>query len=437
MAFAKVIGMSFFNRFVFIVLLLLSCLEAFASLPMKCDKLLSLAELEKETPLPILRKQYLANQYGGKLSKDSYGEEWLRKLVSENPKMDNFLSALPTSLRRSHVLVIESKSTQFGSTENPRVILSNSDSTFLLAYSGDPNERGYNAVEVAIFDQENSEFVPYEIEITRDGKLLDLQKNPAKCIRCHSENFRPIWNAYPFWPRFYGSRASPDSKLITDFLKVEENALKDFIANSRYTGRYQPLIGNKSLEELESLNSALTVNLAGLNVKRIKKLIQKMAASNPKAYSLVGVAIRELTLNRNPVDFKSYLDAEAAQLYDQVIGKLILNTEERLTKNHASAIADHLSALNLDISPIAADSSIWASSIGMSQFDANVVYTKYRTHEQNMKNKKDYVIKMANLRFVVEVLGKMSISDWSMSPATDHETLPFHSTTNRSAWTLF
>jgi hypothetical protein len=390
--------------------------------------------LEEQDARPIQRYKRLGNLYGGKFWDDSYTEEWLNKAVIENPTGENFLANLPGSLRRSHTLGINSKSTQFGSADKPRVIMSNSDSTFMLTFSGDPKQRGYKTLEAVIFDRATSEFIPYEIEIDADGKLKSPKKKPEKCMGCHGESFRPIWSAYPFWPRFYGSFKAPTSAFTESLNQAEKTAFDHFIENERNSGRYSYLIGNKTHDEIEYLNSSLTLNIAQLNILRISKSVQKMKQLRPEIGSLIKFAVSDLAdKNRAPRDFKNVLDAETANLYEQEINRLVTNTSECLSKGQIKDISDHLSAFKMDQSPVSPE-TVWTADIGVVHNDANVAFHNYRTSEENIKKMNEYIMKIANLRFVVEVLGNTPLSEWSMSSAHDPEGLPFYSTPLDTAW---
>ncbi|MCB9026359.1 MAG: hypothetical protein H6625_08585 [Bdellovibrionaceae bacterium] len=386
-----------------------------------------------EEALPIQRYKYFANIYGGKLYDDYFNQKWLENLVKKNPSLDQFLSALPPSIRRSHTLSIGSKSTQYGSSSKPRAILSNSDSTFLLTFSGDPNQRGYSSLEVVIYDNLKFEFVPFEIYIGKNNNLIGPKKNPRKCIACHGKVFRPIWNAYSFWPRFYGSSNNFSSTFGHSLLKAEQSAFDDFILHERRLGRYRYLLGNETLPQIEAFNSALTLNLAHLNVLRVKKLITTLTDSQPNLKSLIRFVIEDLATDKPPRDLLPILNPKESKLYTSKIKSIQSDIRFLLDLKHKTDIKEHMKAVNFN-SSIFEFENIWSPEVGVWHHDANVVFHKYRSSDENINMIEIYTFKLANLKFVIEILGGSSLAEWSMSTANKPGGLPFYSTPLKSAW---
>ena len=89
-----------------------------------------------------------------------------------NPTVESFLAALPTSLSQSFVLMHESRSMQQATPRLPRQILFGSDARFLLAVSGVPEDPRYNELEFAEFEQLIEGLAMDMLEIVCFGRYL-------------------------------------------------------------------------------------------------------------------------------------------------------------------------------------------------------------------------------------------------------------------------
>lgn len=162
----------------------------------------------------------------------------MAKSPSVNSVAD-FLANLPLEIRDDFTLIHTSGSLQGSSYENPRALIYNQDGSLMMTFNGDPSQRGYEAVEVARFDQEKRKIEFYEIAYKADAKRAthgnhiplaadDIafedptrvisKANPMKCMFCHSAEpsrlqtipqeqrlASYIWQSYDQWPQNYGS----------------------------------------------------------------------------------------------------------------------------------------------------------------------------------------------------------------------------------------
>lgn len=123
-----------------------------------------------------------------------------------------------------HTLAYASRSLQNSSFTNPRALVFGSTAKTIIAFNGDPQQRGYSKLEIMSFqpNDKNKKYAfreitflkepgasvdldPEEIE-SRSADIVISKPNPIKCLDCHgSENPRPIWGQYARWPGFYGS----------------------------------------------------------------------------------------------------------------------------------------------------------------------------------------------------------------------------------------
>lgn len=78
----------------------------------------------------------------------------LQQLIARQSigSVEQLVTALPEDLRSHYTLVFQSRSLQDASFANPRAILFGSHATLILAFNGDPAERGFGAIETMEFD---------------------------------------------------------------------------------------------------------------------------------------------------------------------------------------------------------------------------------------------------------------------------------------------
>jgi hypothetical protein len=135
-----------------------------------------------------------------------------------NPKsVDDFLSLLPKKLTTDMIIMSSSQSAQSGTVESPRIILKSPNSEITLSFNTDVNLSGGDRVEALIFDAENAKYEIYEVDFSgtepkkvnaSDEAFFEqagrkkkpaVHKDPSKCIACHGDPVRPIWQPYRFW----------------------------------------------------------------------------------------------------------------------------------------------------------------------------------------------------------------------------------------------
>ncbi len=164
-----------------------------------------------------------------------------RLIVDQNVQsVDGLVARLPAQLRSSYVLMRESRSLQGATARDPRAILYTHDAAFILTYNGDPNERGYNAIETIEFDSSLRSFRLREIafpESASDARgVVFSEANPPRCLVCHGDDPRPIWDAYPEWPGAYGE---VDHRPLGE---VEAKGIASFLDTRKTNHRYGPLL---------------------------------------------------------------------------------------------------------------------------------------------------------------------------------------------------
>lgn len=182
----------------------------------------------------------------GMVRAGNFGFESLRELVEERrvTSVEGLIAALPEDLRAHYALVFSSRSLQEGRLDAPRVILFGSDAHFIVTFNGDASQRGYSTIETLEFDVSESQFVLREVTFSGadgvSGGRISLP-NPHRCLACHDQPARPIWDVPPVWPGAYGERyhqglSSAETNGVRQFLHVE---LKEFARSSAAADRRQ------------------------------------------------------------------------------------------------------------------------------------------------------------------------------------------------------
>ena len=186
------------------------------------------------------------------INSSTFDYQKLKILITELKKqgpiyLETVLEALPIPFRLNQTFVYESRSTQGASPLSPRAILFNSDASFVLAFNGQPNQPGFDRMEIMDFDSRKRSLHFREVVFERGSAVFN--ESPTSCRKCHGQPAKPIWDSYALWPGVYGS---VDDKLIgkerenyIQFLEVRES-------HPRY--RHLPLIKPDFSNDLSKAN---------------------------------------------------------------------------------------------------------------------------------------------------------------------------------------
>lgn len=168
----------------------------------------------------------------------------LEKLIKENKikTISDTIEKLPLSYRSKYVLIFKSRSLHGSSFENPRVLLYGEDASFIVSFNGSPDQNGYLGFETMEYDQSTSEFKYREILFPDEKEAQSASAavrfsndNPEKCLKCHGQTPRPIWDTHPLWPGVYGEN------YLTDLSSAERTGLNKFLAIQGSHPRYKHL----------------------------------------------------------------------------------------------------------------------------------------------------------------------------------------------------
>src|SRR5882672_11462711 len=228
----------------------------------------------------------------------------MRELIESRGirSVDELIQALPPELRSHYTLVFASRSLQGTSPANPRAILFGSDAEFVVTFNGDPAERGNSVVETMEFDSRNNRFLFREIQFPADknGPVSISEANSARCVACHGEPARPVWDPAPFWPGVYGERYG------AGLSAAESKGMREFLALQPGHARYQNLLGAAAFAErttyvasarqvyngvsTTSPNAQLSALLTRLNIRSILSEMASRPAFDAHRYVLLGAA---------------------------------------------------------------------------------------------------------------------------------------------------
>jgi hypothetical protein len=192
-----------------------------------------------------------------------------------------------------YLLSYHSRSLQGSSPLKPRAIVFDPSGHFVMSFNGDRTQRGGNAIEIMRFLPEQRRFEFQEV-VFEDGQEVGpkfSQVNPPKCMVCHqalgreSNDPRPNWEPYNFWPGFYGSAdgflgrkkyqirnsAVSEDEFLVSGIESEESNLKQFLdevkadhSRYRFLGEFEP-----------RLTVDFTELMARRNFSRIHRLISE------------------------------------------------------------------------------------------------------------------------------------------------------------------
>ncbi|WP_010182414.1 hypothetical protein [Aquimarina agarilytica] len=125
------------------------------------------------------------------------------------------VNTFPVYYKTNFSLVEFTKGEGRASLQFPRIVLFGSDGHFLMNISTDVNDPTYNLLDCAELDENSGRWIFSQFDFTHDQPILN--ENPHSCIRCHGENFRPIWGTNMNWPGVFGDNeaAGPNGEALS------------------------------------------------------------------------------------------------------------------------------------------------------------------------------------------------------------------------------
>jgi len=218
--------------------------------------------------------------------------------------IEELLPLLSSNLRQSYTLLHHSRSTQGATPTEPRAILYGEDAKFILAFNGSKGQEGGDKLEVLEFKSQENAFELREVTFSPDSKPVFSGPNPKRCLSCHQEKPKPIWDQYDFW---IGAYAGIDDNLADNYSDIpffdpkpfdlegfqERKEFSKFLLLAKNHPRYKHLV---DLEHFESNpesktvvrfpNMALSTFLTRLNSKKVANLLIQSAKYSRFKYLL-------------------------------------------------------------------------------------------------------------------------------------------------------
>lgn len=235
------------------------------------------------------------NEYN---SADKPIAEEVRSMVdsaSDYNTVDDFLAALPESLRSNFILMGESRSFQTGTKENPRVILSSPASDVRLSFNNDHHGRGGNSLEMSVWNPTEQRFDYMEVEYP-EGKPPKVRKNPPSCTMCHGNPAKPNWDNYNYWSGMMPfnkdtiAKGTKESQWVLDFYKKVEKAQNEKKGRLKNLKLFDSVANiEKNLEKNECLAIPIKTSqgyeygsAGGLGVNTFDRLQERQACTFQK-----------------------------------------------------------------------------------------------------------------------------------------------------------
>jgi hypothetical protein len=206
------------------------------------------------------------------------------ELAAKSSKtLAQLLTQLPKEFRSRPVFMFASKSLHHATSDQPRIILSSLDASFLLAFPLDPLAKSAEMLQA-----QNAGFSLKEIKFDGRNPAQISESNSPKCLECHQSPHRanidprPNWEPYPRWGGALGQEdkkftaangeKSPEQEnliaKILEWKKGTDHAIVKLL-DLKYVIEYEGGVA-KTLGPL-----SLTHKLSYWNFRRVARLITK------------------------------------------------------------------------------------------------------------------------------------------------------------------
>ncbi len=151
-----------------------------------------------ETTTPVVTtKPVVETKPGGTMPVDCKTFKWESIQKPEDAlcfkSIPEAVASLPDTVKPFWTLMKNSRSAQISSLENPRIIMSAPDGSFLMGTSTDPKAR--KDLELAVFDYEKAEWQFAGIDFSTTPPTVEKEL----CKSCHGNEPHPIWTRYGGW----------------------------------------------------------------------------------------------------------------------------------------------------------------------------------------------------------------------------------------------
>lgn len=269
-------------------------------------------------------------------------DSYLRLIEEKNPKtVEEALDLLPPEFRAKYVIMYDSKSLQGASKENPRIIIRGSaaagyDDSFLLTFNGSSSQERGNAIELMQFRKGSNKFEMREVTFNGSGHTTS-DPNPGDCVKCHSADPRPIWEAYLLWP---GALGGDDDSLHTSEKTILEDLEKNRSAHSRYSKLPKYDATPKMEEQLDRKGRFVvgplldfTRGIFNNNTKRLARKVSRPSKLWPFRFAILGNMLGCETLTFQKFFPKEWIQASPRSIGDLYAANVTNQRENYKAKN--------------------------------------------------------------------------------------------------------
>ncbi|RYZ65198.1 MAG: hypothetical protein EOP05_20945, partial [Proteobacteria bacterium] len=190
----------------------------------------------------------------GQTTAQSFTFENLKEIVASKDlrSVSDVVPYLPEEYRKSFTLMHKSRSIQRSSAEAPRAILFGNDAKMVMSFNGDPNDAGYDRLEVMEFKDDTEKFEFKFIYFADKETKAEVIDSPMNCVGCHGmipSDLHPDWDVGLVWRGAYGSQDDTFAETQLDpNLKEEAAAYTQFLGGVSQHDRYKHLDFTKPLD---------------------------------------------------------------------------------------------------------------------------------------------------------------------------------------------
>lgn len=305
--------------------------------------------------------------------------------------LDRLLPLLPTKYRSNYTLAYGTLAVQDASPDYPQVIMFGHDGKLLMAFNGHSSQRGYHNLEMIEFKDETKTFEFRDIEFPQNssGNVKFSKANPIKCLGCHGDRPRPLWDNWVLWSGKYGAEMNTltahENKLYKQFEPYRLKGRYKYLLSS-YLGPVRTPYGPGTMLDFSNIKLDDIIN--SLVPQKIAREIVNESRLNKFKYAILG----SLSCSKTPVE--DFLPKEIKNKFHLNLNSLIENTRQLDSQEMKNRI---------DLQENFAEFPVTGRY---------VVQNKYRLEDESYAGRNFEILRTARVRYIVEN-NRISTSDWA------------------------